>query len=93
MPVFEVVRLLFTHEDFCRAPMPGLHRIFVCALFVRHGYRRRLGHGLILGFRSSLQAKENGRGGEIRTHDLLYPKQARYQATLRPDVSGEDAFD
>ena len=26
----------------------------------------------------------NGRGGEIRTHDLLYPKQARYQATLRP---------
>ena len=20
---------------------------------------------------------ENGRGGEIRTHDLLYPKQAR----------------
>ena len=28
---------------------------------------------------------ENGRGGEIRTHDLLYPKQARYQATLRPD--------
>src|SRR6267378_3031474 len=29
--------------------------------------------------------KKNGRGGEIRTHDLLYPKQARYQATLRPD--------
>src|ERR1043165_5894253 len=34
---------------------------------------------------------KNGRGGEIRTHDLLYPKQARYQATLRPDVGGEDA--
>ena len=29
--------------------------------------------------------KRDGRGGEIRTHDLLYPKQARYQATLRPD--------
>jgi hypothetical protein len=29
---------------------------------------------------------QNGRGGEIRTHDLLYPKQARYQATLRPDI-------
>src|SRR3989442_8610279 len=29
--------------------------------------------------------RKNGRGGEIRTHDLLYPKQARYQATLRPD--------
>ena len=27
----------------------------------------------------------DGRGGEIRTHDLLYPKQARYQATLRPE--------
>ncbi len=26
----------------------------------------------------------DGRGGEIRTHDLLYPKQARCQATLRP---------
>ena len=34
---------------------------------------------------------KNGRGGEIRTHDLLYPKQARYQATLRPDEEGEDA--
>jgi hypothetical protein len=31
--------------------------------------------------------EKNGRGGEIRTHDLLYPKQARYQATLRPDAS------
>src|SRR5678815_2934442 len=28
---------------------------------------------------------KSGRGGEIRTHDLLYPKQARYQATLRPE--------
>ena len=28
---------------------------------------------------------QDGRGGEIRTHDLLYPKQARYQATLRPE--------
>jgi hypothetical protein len=33
--------------------------------------------------------KKNGRGGEIRTHDLLYPKQARYQATLRPDPGQE----
>src|SRR5437867_12983897 len=34
---------------------------------------------------------KTGRGGEIRTHDLLYPKQARYQATLRPDEGGENA--
>ena len=32
----------------------------------------------------------DGRGGEIRTHDLLYPKQARYQATLRPDADGAE---
>ena len=40
-------------------------------------------------FKSSIVNRKsemkNGRGGEIRTHDLLYPKQARYQATLRPD--------
>jgi hypothetical protein len=28
---------------------------------------------------------EIGRGGEIRTHGLLYPKQARYQTAPRPD--------
>ena len=26
-----------------------------------------------------------GRGGEIRTPDILLPKQARYQATLHPE--------
>lgn len=29
---------------------------------------------------------EVGRGGEIRTHGLLYPKQARYQTAPRPDL-------
>ena len=33
--------------------------------------------------------RKSGRGGEIRTHDLLYPKQARYQATLRPEPEAE----
>lgn len=28
---------------------------------------------------------KNGRAGEIRTHDLLHPMQARYQATLQPE--------
>src|SRR5580765_5855480 len=28
----------------------------------------------------------NGRGGPIRTGDLLLPKQVRYQAALRPDA-------
>jgi hypothetical protein len=27
-----------------------------------------------------------GRAGEIRTHDLLHPMQAFYQAELRPDL-------
>ena len=27
----------------------------------------------------------NGRAGGIRTHDLLHPKQARYQAALQPE--------
>jgi hypothetical protein len=32
-----------------------------------------------------LSRESNGRGGEIRTRDLLLPKQALYQAKLRPD--------
>ena len=35
-----------------------------------------------------INEEKSGRGGEIRTHDLLYPKQARYQATLRPADQG-----
>ncbi|SJM93352.1 hypothetical protein CRENPOLYSF2_3260005 [Crenothrix polyspora] len=31
-----------------------------------------------------LQA-QNGRGGGIRTPDILLPKQARYQTALHPD--------
>ena len=31
-------------------------------------------------------SKDNGRGGGIRTHDPLPPRQMRYQAALRPDV-------
>ena len=33
--------------------------------------------------------RHGGRGAEIRTRDLLLPKQARYQAALRPDIRGE----
>ncbi len=31
-------------------------------------------------------AKTTGRGGGIRTHDPLLPKQMRYQAALRPET-------
>src|SRR5947199_7589045 len=47
------------------------------------------GHWCKLHFRSVFPHQKHGRGGEIRTHDLLYPKQARYQATLRPDTEQE----
>ena len=30
-------------------------------------------------------SKKIGRGGEIRTHDPLHPKQVRSQAAIRPD--------
>ena len=39
----------------------------------------RIGTGCTL-----LLATTRGRGGRIRTGDLLLPKQARYRATLRP---------
>ena len=32
-------------------------------------------------------SKSSGRGGEIRTHDPLYPKQVRYQTAPRPDTA------
>ena len=35
------------------------------------------------------RVRHGGRGAEIRTRDLLLPKQARYQAALRPDIRGE----
>ena len=70
------------------------HLVACSALgFVRGGSRGRLLLKDVadVADRAGLEAvedvsrKKNGRGGEIRTHDLLYPKQARYQATLRPD--------
>ena len=38
-----------------------------------------------LGFQSRNVLKMSGRGGQIRTDDFLLPKQALYQAELRPD--------
>ena len=32
------------------------------------------------------EKERNGRGGRIRTCDILLPKQARYQAALRPET-------
>ena len=51
--------------------------------------RRRLENWRERRFHQCFQGELSGRGGEIRTHDLLYPKQARYQATLRPDPRQE----
>ncbi len=35
-------------------------------------------------------AGQKNRGGEIRTHDLLLPKQALYQAKLHPETGGRE---
>jgi hypothetical protein len=53
------------------------------ALYVSIGHNKRKTISQTL---TSGNFFENGRGGEIRTHDLLDPNQARYQPTLRPDV-------
>jgi hypothetical protein len=37
-------------------------------------------HSALLGY------EKNGRGARIRTGGLLRPRQARYQAALRPDM-------
>jgi hypothetical protein len=55
---------------------------------------RRLGPECLAGVRFSEEKGplENGRAGEIRTHDLLHPMQARYQATLQPEqMKGQKA--
>ena len=40
---------------------------------------------ILLGNLQGLQTTNSGRGGGIRTHDPLLPKQMRYQAALRPE--------
>jgi hypothetical protein len=41
------------------------------------------------GFAASRRGWEVGRGREIRTPDILLPKQARYQTALYPDVTAK----
>jgi len=43
---------------------------------------------VLLGFQSRNVLKMSGRGGQIRTDDFLLPKQALYQAELRPATGG-----
>lgn len=45
----------------------------------------RLSYGRMEG----VNRKENGRGREIRTPDILLPKQARYQTALYPDKDNQ----
>ena len=41
--------------------------------------------GHVMKYKKTTPAIADGRGGQIRTDDLLLPKQARYRATLHPD--------
>ena len=54
---------------------PQLRRLVLYPVELRAQFFSRL-------FKSLLKP---GRGGEIRTPDILLPKQARYQATLHPE--------
>ena len=60
------------------------------ACYCQHGKASALIHRRSV-VRKGIQhskSKLNGRAGEIRTHDLLHPMQARYQATLQPELGG-----
>jgi hypothetical protein len=52
-------------------------------------YQHRSNYGQISSYLSASHStslpEKNGRAGGIRTHDLLNPIQAHYQAVLRPD--------
>ena len=39
------------------------------------------------GLREPVLIEKIGRGGGIRTHGPLRPRQVRYQAALRPDIT------
>ena len=48
-----------------------------------HGLEGRC--SIQMSYRRKLIRLKNGRGREIRTPDILHPKQARYQTALYPD--------
>ena len=50
-----------------------------------HGLEGRC--SIQLSYRRKLIRLKNGRGREIRTPDILHPKQARYQTALYPDIT------
>ena len=45
------------------------------------------GGKICTGSTQNVMGFSDGRGGEIRTHDPLFPKQVRYQTALRPDAT------
>src|SRR6185295_12207151 len=51
---------------------------------------RELAHGCDLTIQPCNEHQNSGRGGEIRTHDLLHPKQARIPGYATPRPNGPD---
>ena len=68
----------FGTPDRNRTCNPRLRRPVLYPVELRALYLARL-------FRAILSGFSGGRGGGIRTHDPLLPKQMRYQTALRPD--------
>ena len=52
---------------------------------IQMSYRRMVNYQAKLLLRRKYDKTKNGRGREIRTPDILLPKQARYQAALYPE--------
>lgn len=64
-------------------PHPASSDLPSCRIIAVTCHKKRSPDGL-LAFRFHLP--ESGRAGEIRTHDLLHPMQAFYQAELQPAI-------
>ena len=56
---------------------PPTHRLEICCS-IQLSYRTK---------KNPLRSEGGSRGGRIRTYDLLLPKQARYRATLHPEIN------
>ena len=69
-----------------RTPDPQLRRLVLYPVELRAVAGSDLGGSdSAVCLKTGLSSEEGGRGGGIRTRDLLVPNQLRYQAALRPE--------
>ena len=82
----------FFAETELRGNSQESHQIWRCRLFSDFEKQSSCNRANLAKHRHNMHENsfsfESGRGGEIRTHDPLYPKQVRYQTAPRPDRGG-----